>query len=129
MAGMHRSFRHWNWSSSHSLTAPARHGAAPGSAGRAPTAGRQEHPGAASPPGPGRAQAGQGVGSRRPRVGGWGWARQGRAVRCGAGGDAPPREDGGDPEAALCRDKRDRSRASPHCFKGRGKRSLGIEDG
>lgn len=38
-AGMHRSFRHWNWSLSHSFTAPARHGAAPGSAGRAPPPG------------------------------------------------------------------------------------------
>lgn len=70
------------------------------------------------------------AGRREPAAegGGWGWARRGRAARCGAGGDAPPREDGDDPEAALCRDKRDRSRASPHCFKDRGERSLGIED-
>lgn len=63
MAGMHRSFRHWNWFSSHSLTAPARHGAAPGSAGRAPTAGRRGHPGAASQPGLAADNAGKAPGA------------------------------------------------------------------
>lgn len=73
MAGMQRSFRHWNWSSSHSLTPPARHGAAPGSAGRAPP------PGASR----GRSDTGQGPGDRRgsePGPGSPGLSGSGRAA-------------------------------------------------
>lgn len=75
---MHRSFRHWNWFSSHSLTAPVRHGAAPGSAGRARTAGASR----------GRLTARTTRARHREppaEAGGSGWARQGTAARCGAG--------------------------------------------
>lgn len=82
-AGMHRSFRHWNWSLSHSFTAPTRHGAAPGSAGRA------------SPPGESRGQGRSCNRHREPPAEGrgWGWARLGGCA---------PREHGGVRSCFVC---------------------------
>lgn len=126
MAGMHRSFRHWNWSSSHSLTAPARHRAAPGSEGRAPPAGASR----------GRLPA-----RRRPRTsragrreapaegGGWGWARQGRGARRGPGEMRLRERTAVIPELLCVGITRTIPGASRHCFNRQGEKSLGIEDG
>lgn len=139
MAGMHRSFRHWNWFSSHSLTAPARHGAAPGSAGRAPTAGRRGHPGAASQPSPAADNPGKAPGAAAGQEWGLRLGLPGHSgsVRAGAGLAGAQRLGetrlGGSTAAIpklLCAGiKKGHSCASPHCFKGGGKRSLGTEDG